>query len=245
MLPHALIVEVPRGADPVSAARAFTDKNDTIVEIIEHKKEKGTTIGIFIEDIRELQQLVRTAKPGARTIVIFADAKSMTHQAQNALLKLLEEPREGLHIILATTTSQTLLPTVRSRCQIVAAKASVSVEIPSESKARIEFMAGGSPDEQKRLVTDKRYYQQQERLFELAKQFVGGSSTDKLGAIQQVKESRDEALGLLHAALVLARFMIQKNTTKQIVQLAERLLLAEEALHKNGNVRLWLLTCVV
>lgn len=46
---------------------------------------------------------------------IIKDADTMTPQAQNALLKLFEEPPSGVYFILLCTSSTALLPTVRSR----------------------------------------------------------------------------------------------------------------------------------
>lgn len=50
--------------------------------------------------------------------VILEDATSLTDQAQNALLKTLEEPPEEAILILGVNSSEKLLPTILSRCQI-------------------------------------------------------------------------------------------------------------------------------
>jgi DNA polymerase III subunit delta' len=47
------------------------------------------------------------------------DAHTMTEQAQNALLKSLEEPAPTSHVLLVTGAPQALLPTIRSRCQVL------------------------------------------------------------------------------------------------------------------------------
>jgi DNA polymerase-3 subunit delta' len=51
--------------------------------------------------------------------VVIDDAHEMTEQAQNALLKSLEEPPATSHVFLVTASPQSLLPTIRSRCQLV------------------------------------------------------------------------------------------------------------------------------
>lgn len=51
-------------------------------------------------------------------LVYIAEAAQLTHEAANALLKILEEPPDHTHFILATTRPDSLLPTVRSRCQL-------------------------------------------------------------------------------------------------------------------------------
>lgn len=53
---------------------------------------------------------------GRRRVVIIREAETLESQAQNALLKSLEEPPPGTVFILVTTVPDALLPTVRSRC---------------------------------------------------------------------------------------------------------------------------------
>ena len=53
-----------------------------------------------------------------RSIVIIEDMERMNESAANALLKTLEEPNTGLFILI-TQRPEKLLPTIRSRCQIV------------------------------------------------------------------------------------------------------------------------------
>lgn len=244
-LAHALIVHIGRNQDPVSALESYLKPSDKVLQVAEHKKEKGVSVGIFIEDVRAIQEMVRTASPKSRTIVALHDAAKMTSQAQNALLKLLEEPRSNLHFILLSAHPQTLLATVRSRCQLVKAHSTVDVELPSDKKAKILFMADGSRSEVHRLARDAHYYERQEKRFEAAKRLLSASAAEQLGAIAEVKESREHALELLHAALVVVRFMLVRNPTKQLHARTKKILQAEKSLQQNGNVRLWLLSCVL
>jgi hypothetical protein len=50
-------------------------------------------------------------------IVIIENAHTMTNEAQNALLKAIEEPPAGAVLLLSTISAQALLPTIRSRVQ--------------------------------------------------------------------------------------------------------------------------------
>ncbi len=54
---------------------------------------------------------------GRHRVAIVVEAERMGVQTQNALLKLLEEPPEQLILLLCTPHPETLLPTIRSRCQ--------------------------------------------------------------------------------------------------------------------------------
>ncbi|MCK5803753.1 MAG: hypothetical protein KAI66_13010 [Lentisphaeria bacterium] len=75
---------------------------------------------ILIDDVREFEhQLGLSATDGMLKIGVIADAECLGEQAQNAFLKTLEEPHAGTLLLLHTTQARRLLPTIRSRCQIV------------------------------------------------------------------------------------------------------------------------------
>lgn len=79
---------------------------------------------IKIEAIRELQSFLKlrvpAEKPGLHRIVIIARAERMRKEAQNALLKTLEEPPADTVIILTASSSERLLSTIVSRTQELA-----------------------------------------------------------------------------------------------------------------------------
>ncbi len=83
------------------------------IHFITHEK-----LSIGIDDIRS--QLINdiAIKPysGQYKIYVIAEANKMTEQAQNALLKTIEEPPEYAIILLLTENAQNLLPTITSRC---------------------------------------------------------------------------------------------------------------------------------
>lgn len=74
---------------------------------------------IKIKQVRELQRLL-SLKPysGKYKIAIIPEAHLMTTEAQNALLKTLEEPSGQAILILTSPSEFLLLPTIISRCQI-------------------------------------------------------------------------------------------------------------------------------
>jgi DNA polymerase-3 subunit delta' len=75
---------------------------------------------ILVDAIRELEAEAnfRPHEATARFFII-DDADKMNESASNALLKTLEEPAATSHIFLTTSRPDALLPTIRSRCQIV------------------------------------------------------------------------------------------------------------------------------
>ena len=112
------------GTDPCmecdSCKRALSKNHPDIITITH---EKPNSIGI--EDIRI--QLIDdvSIKPytGPYKIYILNEAEKLTLQAQNALLKTIEEPPAYAVILLLTTNAESFLPTILSRCVTLNLKA--------------------------------------------------------------------------------------------------------------------------
>ena len=75
---------------------------------------------IKIEQIRQMQSKV-IEKPiiSNKKVYIINDTQNMTVEAQNCLLKTLEEPPEYITIILIASNENNLLSTIKSRCTII------------------------------------------------------------------------------------------------------------------------------
>ena len=88
-------------------------------DIIRVTHEKPNTISV--DDIREQVNNDIVIKPYSSKykVYIIDEAEKMTVQAQNALLKTIEEPPEYAVILFLTNTLDVLLQTVRSRCIIM------------------------------------------------------------------------------------------------------------------------------
>lgn len=85
-------------------------------DVIWVQHEKANSIGV--DDIREQINDTIMIKPysSSRKIYIMDEAEKMTIQAQNALLKTIEEPPSYALIILITINEEAFLPTILSRC---------------------------------------------------------------------------------------------------------------------------------
>jgi DNA polymerase-3 subunit delta' len=73
---------------------------------------------VRIGQVRALQNALRLrGAEGGRRAAVVADAEWLNQEAQNALLRLLEEPPPRTTVVLVGASAAGLLPTVRSRCQ--------------------------------------------------------------------------------------------------------------------------------
>lgn len=88
------------------------------VEMDEKKGRMKT--GVSIETIRRIPGFMRmTASYGGWRVAIIDDADSMTRQAQNGILKILEEPPDHAILLLVAHRPGMFLPTIRSRCRTI------------------------------------------------------------------------------------------------------------------------------
>ena len=75
---------------------------------------------ILVDEVREVPLFLRkTAAEGGWRVVIIDQAEKLNRNAQNALLKILEEPPPRALLILVTQTAGALVPTIRSRSRVV------------------------------------------------------------------------------------------------------------------------------
>ena len=75
---------------------------------------------IRVKPIRELEREANFRPfEGTARVFIIEDADYLNESSSNALLKVLEEPPRTSHLILTTTNPTALLPTIRSRCQVI------------------------------------------------------------------------------------------------------------------------------
>lgn len=103
---------------------------------------------ISVQEIRTFsEEAALSSYEGGRRMFVIEQADTMTVQAQNALLKTLEEPEEGTVFLLLAQNAQQMLSTVRSRC--------CPVRIPEFTAEEIERqlrLHGAAPEEARRAA---------------------------------------------------------------------------------------------
>ncbi len=92
---------------------------ELITLIVGKKKHRAIELGIDLIRSELIEKITFKPYMGKAKIFIIEEAHLMTTQAQNALLKTFEEPPPNTHIFLLTTQVNSLLPTIRSRAQIL------------------------------------------------------------------------------------------------------------------------------
>ncbi|MGL4656031.1 MAG: DNA polymerase III subunit delta' [Sarcina sp.] len=121
-LAHAHLIVGEDGIGKSLLARGFAEiilgiePRESHVDIIDYRTSESS---FKISHVRELVSEVNK-KPyeGDKKVIILYDGQKMTVEAQNALLKTIEEPPNGVYIIILTTSLDLILDTIKSRCQI-------------------------------------------------------------------------------------------------------------------------------
>jgi DNA polymerase III delta prime subunit len=193
---------------------------------------------VRIAQVRALQNALRfAANEGGWRAAVIADAEWLNLEAQNALLRLLEEPPERTCLVLVTTTLAGLLATIRSRCQ----------KVIFGGAGRPGLRAAGPDDEVRRLAErfDAIERADTSGLLDWAEEYRGaraaaaaqvktllavGSEWLRERVVAAVEGGREGVRPELEAFRTLARCrkdLAQRNANPQMI--AERALLAVRA----------------
>ncbi|SHJ44980.1 DNA polymerase III subunit [Hespellia stercorisuis] len=172
--------------------------NDNQPDIIRITHEKPNTISV--DDIR--QQIVNDVdiKPYSSPykIYIIPQADMMSVQAQNALLKTIEEPPEYAVIFLLTENAEVLLPTITSRCvmlklrnikdTLVKKYLMEQMEIPDYKAEICVAFAQGNMGRAIMLATSDHFNEIKEEAIQLLKYINEMELTEIVNAIKKIQE---------------------------------------------------------
>jgi replication-associated recombination protein RarA len=256
-LPHALLLEGQNGAGLYTAADKLGGLS--VAALIQPTDADGnidtTSKGVVrLAQIHELHDLTK-GKTRERRVFIIDDADHMNVQAQNAFLKLLEEPVANVHFILTAHQSHMLLPTVLSRVQRARIAPISTLEsqhfiktlgVSDPRKAQqLLFIADGKPAEIARLAADEKYFSAQASLMNDARTLISGSQAERMILISQYYSDRAKSLQLLQSAKTIASFSLTKNPSRDLISLTDRLASTYERVQANGSTRLQLTNFVI
>lgn len=191
-------------------------------------------------------------------VVLFEDAQNLSHEAQNALLKLLEEPPERSLLILTATEDDSLLPTVVSRAQkitVVPPSLDQAIEYyknrPRQEVESAYKLSRGISELLNSLLANQTEHSLKVAVGQ-AKTFIKNDSYGRLIQVQAISKSRADyevfldALSKVLAALHEESLKSDKHQLSAgIIQSRKAVLNAMDQLNHSSNVRLTSLALVL
>lgn len=195
-------------------------------DIIRVTHEKPTTISV--DDIREQVNNDIQIKPYSSPykIYIIAEADMMSVQAQNALLKTIEEPPEYAVIILLTENAETLLPTIRSRCvmlklrnikdQLVKKYLMEQMEIPDYKADVCVAFAQGNMGKAIALATSEYFNEIKEEAVHLLRNIDDMQVEELMGAVKKCSAYKMNISDYMDVIAIWYRDVLIYKATKNV-----------------------------
>lgn len=177
-------------------------------DVVALEGEAGKSIGV--DAVRQWRKALTLTPVGKTKVGVILEGEKLTEEAQNAILKVLEEPPEGAVVILSSPSLDLLLLTVVSRCLVIDLGGTTQISISPEKERELTKII--------ELITQKNYT-------------LGFDWTKTVG-------ERQEAIEEVDRLLVVARAMLLESVVDPGV--VARLLKTKEYLTANANVRMTL-----
>lgn len=161
---------------------------------------------IKIAQIRNLQSDIIIKPHKKYKIYIIDKSEKMTVEAQNALLKTLEEPPEYAIIILVTNNKESLLPTIRSRCEIVKFTPIPFVEVKNylinqgleENRANLlSAFSRGSMKKALELSSSNDFYEMKESVQNYIETILSKNMVEILDIPSNMEKYKSESIAVL------------------------------------------------
>ncbi|HBO17101.1 MAG: polymerase III subunit delta'''' protein [Candidatus Moranbacteria bacterium GW2011_GWE2_35_2-] len=229
---QAYIFSGPEGVGKFSVAKNFAEriiksengekKNQDLIivrPVIEEKKGVLREKVICIDQIKQAQEKLALFPSGGKYRVLIIDnAHRLNIVAQNALLKNIEEPNGTSVIILITHQEGKILKTIGSRCQKIKFNSVSLDEIKKwaqnfeiSNAQEISFFSMGRPAIAKRLIEDKKFFNDSRETFSELKMILSGNENVKFDLAERYSKDLMTASEKLRLWIWILRFEAYRN----------------------------------
>ena len=169
----------------------------------------GDTLSIGVAHVRAfIQHLSLTSQGRQGSAGIIPDAEALTAEAQQALLKTIEEPPGSVRLYIAAASETQLLPTIVSRCQIIRCATRDGLFTPEEIASAATLLDA----------------------------IVSTSAGHRIAHIQSIGKTREEAKRWIDCAIAASRdTLVARPNTPHITERIHALLDAKRSAANNVN----------
>ena len=185
------------------------DLNREYVDIINYRPSKASFV---VDDVREIIDEVNK-KPfeGDKKVIIIHQGNKLTIQAQNALLKTIEEPPTEVYIIILCESLELILDTIKSRCEIYKLTPLTKDELykyiaikgydySEEEKASAIAFSEGIPGRIDRYFSDTELQELRDKIVDLLLHLINSEIEAILEKEEQLvsyKQNKEEVINVL------------------------------------------------
>ena len=180
-----------------ASMRLGTHPDLSVIRLMEGESE------VKIDQVRELQhQLALTPRQAGRRIALLIDFDLASDEAQNALLKTLEEPADRVVLLLTAASTSRLFPTLISRCEVlnlrpvhpeVIEQALVADGEPTESARVLAAISGGRPGAARGLRSDPEQLAQRGAALDDLARLLSANRNERFAAAETWARKRTRA----------------------------------------------------
>ncbi len=243
--PHAVLVIGDQAVNNDLVANWFAHQVTDSLNILKFGSD-----GFKIDDVREISRISRTKnkKAGHKRVIQIIDFQNARVEAQNALLKVLEQPVMGLVFVISSSNSSKILDTIKSRT------ANVHLTTPSFAEYQ-EYYTKATSSQLKTafaatagdmsLIDD--YLRDNDDALELAKQVLSSDVYQRLGYIGRLTSDKNLFIGVISYIKNILVYKLEANPSA-IYLYSPKIKLCTELLDQsnvNANKKLMLLKLLI
>lgn len=186
------------------------------ISLVEADRDGGI---IKVSQVRELQRtLALTPYEAKFRIALLLNFQQANANAQNALLKTLEEAPENVVLLLTSDTVDSLLPTIASRCEIIRLRP-VAVDVleeallnrwnlPAEKARHYAHLASGRTGSALQMESDAEILNARAAWVEELLRLLPLSRRERFGAAENLARNRDQLRKMLQTWLSFSRDLL-------------------------------------
>ncbi|WP_343003828.1 AAA family ATPase [Clostridium sp. 2218st1_F5_2218SCRN_220325] len=246
MVSHAYMFEGPNGIGKNTMARelaAILLEMENLFNSPDYIEIKPDGNSIKIAQIRKLQSDILVKPYKSYKIYVIDEAQKMTVEAQNALLKTLEEPPKYAIIILITDNKESLLDTIKSRCEIIKFTPIPMQEVASyltmngiDSK-RASLLANFSRGSMKKAIElseSEEFHLMREEVQKYVETFLNGNLIEIMDIQSSIEKYKDQITNILDLLINYFRdiMMVKENVDNSMIINLDRLIFVKNMSNK-------------
>ena len=246
MVSHAYMFEGPNGIGKNTMARelaAILLEMENLFNSPDYIEIKPDGNSIKIAQIRKLQSDILVKPYKSYKIYVIDEAQKMTVEAQNALLKTLEEPPKYAIIILITDNKESLLDTIKSRCEIIKFTPIPMQEVASyltmngiDSK-RASLLANFSRGSMKKAIElseSEEFNLMREEVQKYVEIFLNGNLIEIMDIQSSIEKYKDQIRNVLDLLINYFRdiMMVKENVDNSMIINLDRLIFVKNMSNK-------------